>query len=124
MHRPARSGGLLLLGAIVSLLAACVALPSAPPGSGEPSPLPTPIPAATAARQALAGQLGLTADAVAIVAVEAVEWPDACLGAAGPDELCAQVIVAGYRVTLAAGGKTYVYHTDATGMHVRPAASP
>lgn len=50
------------------------------------------------------------ADAV-VVRVEEVDWPDACLGAARPDEACAQVLTPGYRVVVEAGGRTIEYHT-------------
>jgi hypothetical protein len=46
-----------------------------------------------------------------IVSVEAVDWPDACLGAARPDEACAQVITPGYRVIVEQSGATIEYHT-------------
>lgn len=45
-----------------------------------------------------------------IVAVEGVDWPDACLGAARPGEACAQVVTPGYRITVEQGGATIEYH--------------
>jgi hypothetical protein len=75
-------------------------------------------------QQALQQQLGLNAGEVEIVAVEPVEWPDACLGAATAEEVCAQMITPGYRVTLAANEEQYVFHTDAQGLGVRLAEAP
>jgi hypothetical protein len=46
-------------------------------------------------RQMVMQQLGVDADAVTVAAVEAVDWPDACLGVSRPDVMCAQVITPG-----------------------------
>ncbi len=47
------------------------------------------------------------------------QWPDACLGLAQPDEVCAQVIVPGYEVTVTGNFDTaetieavWIFHTD------------
>jgi hypothetical protein len=45
-----------------------------------------------------------------IVSVEAVEWNDACLGAARDGEVCAQVVTPGYRVVVTQGGSRIEYH--------------
>jgi hypothetical protein len=63
-------------------------------------------------RQQLAAQLQVEPEAVEVLAAEAMQWADACLGAGGPAESCAQVVTPGYRITLAVAGQTYVYHTD------------
>jgi hypothetical protein len=75
--------------------------------------------AVTAAQNALADQLGKPVNEVIIQTSEAVVWPDACLGAAAPDEMCAAVITTGYKVKLVANGQVYVYHTDLTGKNLR-----
>ncbi|MCS7040427.1 MAG: hypothetical protein NZP34_12545, partial [Caldilineales bacterium] len=62
--------------------------------------------AVAAAQTALAERLQVTVAQVTVVAVEEAEWPDACLGLAGPDEVCAQVIVPGYRIELQVGGES------------------
>jgi len=67
------------------------------------------------AKADLAGRLGVSAEAVREAAVEAVNWPDACLGVAAPGAYCAQVVTPGYRVILEAGGVAYEYHTDQRG---------
>jgi hypothetical protein len=70
---------------------------------------------------------------VKIIKTEAVDWPDACLGAAQAGEMCAQVITPGYKLEVMIKGKTYILHTDAgqfvrmptpvlTGMETSPAA--
>jgi hypothetical protein len=109
------------------LLAACVPLPSSqqpvaatPTAQGQPSqPADTTTLAAAAAQAALAAKLGVPESQITIVSVESVEWPDACLGAAGEGEMCAQVITPGYRVVLEANGKQFEAHTGANGQPVR-----
>lgn len=75
-------------------------------------------------RQMAAQQLGVDAEAVAVVAVESVDWPDACLGVSQPDVMCAQVITPGYRVVIEVNGDQYEYHTDATGGQILLASEP
>ncbi len=55
---------------------------------------------------------------VVVVSAEEVEWPDSCLGAAKPDEMCLQVITPGYRVILEHRGQRYEFHTNADGSRV------
>jgi hypothetical protein len=50
-----------------------------------------------------------------IVDVEAAEFPDACLGAAEPGEVCAAVITAGYRVIVEQSGTRTEYRVDLGG---------
>jgi hypothetical protein len=73
------------------------------------------------ARDFLAADLNIPVGDVSIVSFEFVEWPDSCLGLAGLDEMCAQVITPGYRVLLQAGGSSYELHTDETGTSIRRA---
>lgn len=79
---------------------------------------------AGAVRQMVMQQLGVDADAITIASVEAVDWPDACLGVSQPDVMCAQVITPGYRVVIEANGQRYEYHTDATGGEIVLANAP
>jgi hypothetical protein len=50
-----------------------------------------------------------------VVSVEEVDWPDACLGAGEPDEICAQVITPGYVVIVQLGGADVRYHAARAG---------
>lgn len=114
--------GLALLAAVTVL----GALASACGGGGDGSTPSPPVPTATviaewsapvsATMDDLVARLGT--DIIEIVSVEPVDWPDACLGLARPDEACAQVITPGLRVLLSAGGRQYEYHTDLS-THVR-----
>jgi hypothetical protein len=55
--------------------------------------------------------------------VEAVDWPDACLGAARPGEVCATVITPGYLVVVTRGGESIEYHASRAGGFRRVAAA-
>jgi hypothetical protein len=68
--------------------------------------------------QALAQELKLDAAQIALTSYEAVNWRDGCLEVRRPNQACTDVITPGYRVILAAGGKSYEYHTDQTGRTV------
>ncbi|HNB51145.1 MAG TPA: hypothetical protein PK530_04350 [Anaerolineales bacterium] len=67
------------------------------------------------AREALAVQLGIAKEAITLVSVEAVEWPDSCLGITFSEKACATVITPGYRIILEANGQTYEYHSNKDG---------
>jgi hypothetical protein len=71
--------------------------------------------AASAAIDDLAGRLGVAPDAINVVEVNEVEWPDASLGCPAPDMGYAQVITPGVQVTLESGGQTYDYHGTSLG---------
>lgn len=47
-----------------------------------------------------------------IVTATAADWPDSCLGLAGPDEICAQMITPGWALTITDGQNTWQYRTD------------
>lgn len=65
------------------------------------------------ARRDLAQRLGLSDSDVAVKSVEPAEFPDASLGAALEDEMSAQVITPGWRITLKANDKDYEYRATA-----------
>lgn len=72
--------------------------------------------ALSAALEDAADLLRVPVDEIAVLAVEAHEWPDSCLGAAEEDEACTDAVTPGYRIHL---GDGMVYHADRRG-HVRP----
>ncbi len=127
----------IILGLLSATLfvAACTPLPALIPAD---SPLPTPLPANTPAslpsptpwpplegvRQTLAKQLKIAPETITFVSADPAEWSDACLGAAQPDEVCAQVITPGYKVVLEADGVRYEFHTDETGAAIRGPIQP
>jgi hypothetical protein len=75
--------------------------------------------AVEAARARLSADLNVPVAGVEVLSYEETEWPDACLGYAGVDELCAEVITPGYRVTARAANRLFEVHTDAGGSAVR-----
>ena len=78
-----------------------------------PFGLPTDVQAlATRAREDLARRTGLRLEAIRLVSVESIKWPDASLGCPQPDQMYAQVITPGFRAVLKAAGQVYTYHAD------------
>lgn len=75
--------------------------------------------AALSAKTVLAARLGVSPADVEVSEVTPTEWPDGCLGLPKQGEFCTQALVPGYRVTLNAEGKTYVYRTNEFGTKVR-----
>ena len=110
-----------LLLALALVLSACA--------PNNPTPLtPTPaVPGGAASEipeailQAVATQLGVDLQQIQVQDFEQVDWPNACLGLAQPDELCAEVITPGYQLILTANGQQYQVHTDLIGVNVRVA---
>jgi hypothetical protein len=62
------------------------------------------------ALQDLAKRLGVAPEAIVVVEVIEIDWPDASLGCPAPDMAYAQVITPGMQVILESGGQTYAYH--------------
>lgn len=60
-------------------------------------------------------RLAIDAESIEIGDSAFQEWSNACLNAAGPGEVCAEVITPGFVVVLAAEGNDYEYHTDLNG---------
>ncbi len=88
-------------------------------GCIPPSVPPAPNKPVDAAKQYMAKELDLSADAIEVLSSEQVNWPDACLGLAAKDEMCAQVVTPGYRVVLKSGEKTATFHTNVLGDVIR-----
>ena len=86
------------------------------------STTPTPGPpraADVAALEDLAARFEVSVDEIEVVSVEAMEWPDGCLGVGQPDEVCTQAIVPGFEVLLRFGETVVTYRTNETGTLVR-----
>lgn len=69
----------------------------------------------------LAEWIGAPATEFRLTSIEAVEWPNACLGVENPAVACAEVVTPGYLVALhhvAAPGSTYLIHTSLSGRSV------
>lgn len=86
----------------------------ASPARDEPYP-----PAIVEAIGFLADQLSLDPGTIQVLDFIEVEWPNACLGAAVPDEVCAQVLTAGWSITLSVDDFLYELRTDDIGTQIR-----
>jgi hypothetical protein len=134
MFKPKLAGWLILGGL---LWTACSPVPAARtpvtetqvPLENPPAAIPTEsssTPAAYAeavaqSRKALAGELGVAETEIRLASVEAIDWPDSCLGAPKPNEDCAVVLTPGFLIRLEAGGKTIEMHSNQNGSDVRQA---
>ncbi len=110
--------------------------PTQPPaGTPNPEPTATPAvetthvpvdipPAQRAAIDAAVKALGLPADQVKLVSIEAVDWPDGCLGVTHIGMMCIKGPVPGFRIVLEANGKQYEFHTNLDASVVTPANGP
>jgi hypothetical protein len=96
-----------------------------PTPEAEAAGTPTPEEqAAMWARNVVAQQAQIDYEQVTVVSVEAVDWPDACLGVYNPDELCAAVITPGFLVIVDTPSGQYEVHTDAEGRELRIKSAP
>lgn len=66
-------------------------------------------------RQKLAFMLGQRATSIRLVSSTATNFSDSCFGLGLANELCAQAITPGYKITFLHGGRRYVFHTNADG---------
>ncbi len=102
-----------------SVLPTMPASPLNPDSSSSTGAAPGQATAVANARKDLAEQINVDPSVITVVSVEAVDWPDGCLGVQTPGVMCTMVITSGYRVILEANGKQYEYHTNANGSAVR-----
>ena len=63
------------------------------------------------AKADLAGRLGVSSDAIAVLIVQEVDWPDASAGCPQPDMVYSQVITNGSRIVFQYDGSSYFYHS-------------
>jgi hypothetical protein len=65
------------------------------------------------AKDDLARKLSVAPEAIMVVSIDAVNWPDASLGCPEPGMIYAQVITPGFLVVLESADQTYKYHSGA-----------
>jgi hypothetical protein len=100
--------------AALLLLVACTTNTS--PTSTSPTSVTIPPEASTAIDAALsdaASHLAIARDQLAIVQIQAQQWPDSSLGCPQPGQLYSQIVTPGYLVVISGSGKELEYHTDA-----------
>jgi hypothetical protein len=102
--------------------AAPVALPL--PATPQPEPTYDAQPAIDNLTGLLAQWTGEPAQAITVLELRQTDWPNACLGAARPDEICAEVIVPGFAVRFAMKDAAYLIHTDRAGHRFRIIEAP
>lgn len=66
-----------------------------------------------------AKRMSKTVAALSITEAQKQSWGDSCLGLSEPEEVCAQVIVPGWKVVVSDGQQELVYRTDESGKQVR-----
>jgi hypothetical protein len=76
------------------------------------------------AREVLSHRVKKWLDASSHFYFEATDFPDSCLGAPKPSEVCEQVVTQGFRIQLVADGLLYEFHTDVFGYDIRPFGEP
>jgi hypothetical protein len=81
--------------------------------SGE-QPLPV-----RAAIELMAQEFGIEVDAIQVLSVEPITWPDGSLGCPKPGMMYTQMLTDGFRVRLAGGAEEAEYHTDQSTNAVR-----
>ncbi|MCA9856289.1 MAG: hypothetical protein KC458_03310, partial [Dehalococcoidia bacterium] len=98
------------------------------PSSATVSPSGTPATNAAAEAERITGEaisrlaewLGVPETDLRLTSIEAVDWPNACLGVENPALACAEVITPGYRVTLhhvALPETPFFVHTSKSGQY-------
>lgn len=75
--------------------------------------------AVAALRAKLAEQLDVPVSSLEVVSVQATSWSDACLGLPQDGENCGLGFTPGFRITVAFGGRSYVFHTNLSGSNIR-----
>lgn len=64
------------------------------------------------AKQDLVQRLGISEDGIEEVSVSEADFPDMSLGAPVEDEMSAQMISSGWKITLSANDQNYEYRAD------------
>ncbi len=75
--------------------------------------------AVEAAKVWLAKEKGVDLNAITLMSLEQITWPNDCLGLPKENEDCALVETPGFRIILTVGQDHYTLHTDRTGSNIR-----
>jgi len=117
--------------AVITILLIAVFLTSCAPPLVQSNPTPQPVlqstptviddqtgVVTTAAKSALAEQLKIGTDAIQLVDIESVQWPDSCLGVQQAGIMCAMHVVDGYRVSLSVNDQAYETRSNLDGSQI------
>jgi hypothetical protein len=92
-------------------------------GPSTPTLVPDSIaPAEQAAVQEVSKKYNIPANEIQVVSIEAVTWPNGCLGVVIPGVMCTDVMTPGFRIILSANGQQFEIHTNQDGTSVIDAA--
>ena len=70
--------------------------------------------------EAVSQQQNVVINQLDIAEIKEADWPDGCLGLAGPDEFCTQMIVPGWAIAVTDGSQTWNYRTDLDMTQIKP----
>jgi len=101
----------LIITLVMSVLLGACTLPI-PPAS-EDEPVTSSIERAVI--DFLHEEYGIPTDQIKIISIEAVNWPNSCLGVEDPNLLCLEVITPGYKIMVEYNSKMHEIHTDESG---------
>lgn len=104
-------------GGTVNAAPDAIAAPQQTPQRTEQRRLPDSV--RNAVRRDLARQLRISSGRLRVTKEEFTNWPNSCLGLPSQEELCAQVMVPGWRVEVSNGRQTWIYRTDEQGKLLR-----
>ncbi len=88
-------------------------------GSRQNPPNQLPASIFEAVRLDLSRQTGVAVGGLRVTESSRHSWPNSCLGLRKTDELCAEMIVEGWRVVVSDGRQIWVYRTDSRGKILR-----
>lgn len=72
----------------------------------------------------IAQALDLSPDSIQVQKTTTIDWPDSCLGMPRPEELCAQIIVPGFKATVQTPKGIYRANGDRTQKNLRLQPAP
>ncbi|KST65407.1 hypothetical protein BC008_45650 [Mastigocoleus testarum BC008] len=91
--------------------------PTETPNSSRNQELPSDVQSAVLSDAAK--RSSKTVATLRITETQKQSWGNSCLGLAQPGEVCAQVIVPGWKVVVSDGQREWVYRTDESGKQVK-----
>jgi len=78
-----------------------------------------PVSVVEVVKEVLIQRLAVDESQILIGEVSIQDWSDSCLGLGQANEICAQMIVPGYRVTAEVNGEEFIFRTNEDGTLIR-----
>ena len=95
-----------------SLLTPTIQTESTPPEDSLAEVDPIAAELVVLAQSQVSNQTELPTSRIRLVSVEVIRWTDTSLGCPQPDQTYESAEIDGYRIVLAAGDNSYIFHTD------------